>query len=136
MMSDHEISPEDLFRCRQCGDCCRGYGGTFLNDKEIDAIAGYLGLRVGRFRRKYCQTSGVQPVLAQAKNGYCVFFDGLCAIHPVKPKMCQKWPFIESVLVDVGNWHIMAQTCPGIETNVSEQALVKCVRAVLRGSLG
>jgi Fe-S-cluster containining protein len=130
-MSDDTLSPEDLFKCRQCGDCCRGYGGTFLADGEIDVIARFLDLDIDKFISDFCQVSGQRPMIAQGKNGYCVFWDGLCTIHPVKPQMCKKWPFIGSVLVDVGNWHIMADFCPGIETDASDQQVLDCVKKVL-----
>jgi len=32
--------------------------------------------------------------------------------------MCRCWPFIDSVLVDVENWHIMVASCPGIRTDI------------------
>ena len=39
-----ELTPEDLFTCRQCGDCCRGYGGTRLTSEDIAAIAAFTGI--------------------------------------------------------------------------------------------
>ena len=30
---------ETLFSCTLCGDCCKGYGGTYLSETDIDAIA-------------------------------------------------------------------------------------------------
>ncbi|MCJ7773643.1 MAG: YkgJ family cysteine cluster protein, partial [Desulfobacterales bacterium] len=64
----------------------------------------------------------------QNNNGYCVFWDGLCVIHPVKPRMCRAWPFIEGVLADVANWHIMEQFCPGIRTDMPDDMIVQYVR--------
>ena len=34
---------EAIFECQQCGDCCRGYGGTFVSKRDIDAIASFIG---------------------------------------------------------------------------------------------
>jgi Fe-S-cluster containining protein len=71
-------------------------------------------------------------VLAQGEDGYCVFAHrALCRIHPVKPRMCRAWPFIESVLRHPGNWKIMAGACPGMRTDVSEDTVVRCVKAAL-----
>ena len=45
-MTSDTIGPGrgDLFACRRCGDCCKGYGGTYITENEIDNIGRYLGL--------------------------------------------------------------------------------------------
>ena len=117
-------SPESLlFDCRQCGDCCRGYGGTYVSEEDIRRIAAYIGEDPARFIERYCQMSGRRPVLAQAANGYCVFWDKLCTIHPVKPRMCRRWPFIDAVLVDIQNWKSMGASCPGIRTDLPDDVV-------------
>jgi Fe-S-cluster containining protein len=110
-----------------CGDCCRGYGGTFVSLEDIQAIAAYLGADADRFVETYCRFSGSRPVLAQADNGYCIFWDRKCTIHPVKPRMCRQWPYLQSVLVDVGNWHAMAASCPGMRTDVGDDLVTAWV---------
>ena len=130
-----DVTPSDIFKCRQCGECCKGYGGTFVTEKEIKAIVDYLNIDPEHFVDKYCQVSGEKPVLAQDGNAYCVFWDGLCTIHPVKPRMCRNWPFIKSVLVDINNWHIMAALCPGIRTDFPDSAIKKCIRKELTKNL-
>ncbi len=123
------ITPADIFHCQQCGDCCRGYGGTFVTPADIENIARYIHTDVKCFVKDYCQMSGSRPVLAQGTNGYCVFWDKVCTIHPVKPKMCRRWPFIDSVLVDVENWYVMAASCPGIRTDFPAHVVTACVHA-------
>ena len=126
------MKPSDIFICKRCGDCCKGYGGTYLDEKDIAAIAEYIHMDLASFTKKCCQISGKKPVLAQGKDGYCIFWDGQCAIHPVKPRMCKAWPFIESVLIDIDNWHIMAALCPGIRTDASESKIKACVKKELQ----
>ena len=121
----------DIFECKKCGDCCKGYGGTFVTAKDIEAISAYIKTDPKTFVADYCRMSGNRPVLAQGKNGYCVFWDGQCTIHPVKPRMCKAWPFIKSVLADVNNWHIMAALCPGIRTDVPDNIVKACVKKEL-----
>jgi Fe-S-cluster containining protein len=133
MFSD-AVTAADLFNCHRCGNCCKGYGGTYLTEAEIGYISRYLGLDRNQFIRNYCQISGNKPLVAQGANGYCIFWDQLCTIHPVKPHLCQKWPFIESILVDVRNWQIMAATCPGMCTDFSDAQIQRCVRDVLTKS--
>ena len=126
-------NPEAIFTCRKCGECCRGYGGTFVSEKDIEAISRYLKIDSRRLIAEFCQLSGGKAVLAQGKNGYCLLWDKdkQCTIQPVKPEMCKKWPFIESILADVNNWRIMAALCAGIRTDVPGRLIKECVKKVL-----
>jgi Fe-S-cluster containining protein len=130
--SQEALTASDIFECRQCGDCCRGFGGTLVSEDDAVAIARHLDISTDRFLKTYCVRSGSGLVLAQGEDGYCVFANrALCQIHPVKPRMCRAWPFIESVLRDPGNWYIMAGACPGMRTDISEDTVVRCVKAAL-----
>jgi len=130
-----DVKPSDIFKCQQCGECCKGYGGTFVTEKEIEAITGYLNIDHKSFVDNYCQMSGGKPVLAQGRDAYCIFWDALCTIHPVKPRMCRNWPFIKSILVDINNWHIMAALCSGIRTDLPDSVVKECVRKELTKNL-
>ncbi len=125
------MKPSDIFNCKKCGDCCRGYGGTFVSLADVKAIAAYVGTDPDAFVANCCESSGGRPVLARAENGCCMFWDQVCTIHPAKPRMCKAWPFIESVLTDVANWHIMASVCPGMRTDVSDNVVRACVKEML-----
>ena len=127
MPSDTKARPE-IFKCQKCGDCCKGYGGTFLTGNDIKTIAEYIGTDPPTFIAKYSQLSGGKPILAQGPNGYCIFWDKFCTIHSVKPRMCSEWPFIKSVLVDVKNWHIMAGLWPGMRTDVIDNTIKACLK--------
>jgi hypothetical protein len=39
--------------------------------------------------------------------------------------MCRKWPFIESLLIDIDNWFLMADSCPGMNRTISPEVLIK-----------
>lgn len=123
-----------LFQCQCCGQCCRGFGGTYVSDADIEAIAAHLDCAAPAFRARYLCRSGSRLVLAQGGDGYCVFWDGgLCDIHAVKPLMCRRWPFIPAVLKDVANWHAMATTCPGMRTDLPDETIRAVVARVLAG---
>ncbi|QTA83182.1 Putative zinc- or iron-chelating domain-containing protein [Desulfonema limicola] len=127
-----ENEPE-IFECRQCGECCKGYGGTYISQKDIQAIADYIKVSPQEFLSRYCRQSGSKTVIAQAENGYCIFWkDKICTIHPVKPEMCRQWPFIQSVIKDVNNWRIMAGMCPGMRTDVSDERIIQSVKQKLK----
>ena len=131
-MSSDYTQDAEIFKCQKCGACCKGYGGTFLNRKDIQAIAKYIKTDLQSFITDYCQLSGGRPILAQGKNGYCIFWDKHCLIHPVKPRMCKTWPFLKSVLVDVDNWQIMAASCPGIRSDVADSIIREWVRKEMK----
>jgi len=99
--------------------------------RDIQNIAQYLGISRHRLIAEYCQRVGKDLHLAQKSDGYCIFWDRLCTIHPVKPRMCKAWPFIESVLAEPYNWQIMAGMCPGINPDVPIEPLKACVRKQL-----
>jgi hypothetical protein len=126
-----DLKPQDLFRCTRCGDCCRGFGGTYVSRKDIQAIAAFLATDFSDVIARSCHRSGGRYLLAQRADGYCVFWDGVCTIHPVKPRMCRRWPFIASVVADAINWSIMAAFCPGMRTDVPLDRVQACVRKVL-----
>jgi uncharacterized protein len=126
------LTPDDLFHCTRCGDCCRGYGGTYVTADDIAAIAAFVGCPAEDFTARYCRMSGHRPLLAQRADSYCIFWDGQCTIHPVKPRMCRRWPFIASIDSDPLNWAIMAGSCPGMRTGVPPERVRECVRKVLR----
>jgi Fe-S-cluster containining protein len=109
-----------IFACTRCGECCRGFGGTFVTQDDIRRIAAHIRRDPVQVQQTMCQPAGRGWVLAQAPNGFCIFWDKLCTIHPVKPRMCRRWPFIEAVLVDIVNWHSMGASCPGIRTDAPE----------------
>lgn len=124
----------DLFACTQCGACCKGYGGTYVTPADIAVIADFILVSPDEFEKRYCVPSGHRLLLAQREDGYCIFWDQNCTIHPVKPRMCRKWPFIESLLVDIINWQIMADSCPGMQHSVSEDTLKAYVQRQLATS--
>ncbi|MGD8700909.1 MAG: YkgJ family cysteine cluster protein [Desulfosarcina sp.] len=127
-----EDACKPLFSCTRCGDCCKGYGGTYLTEGDIDAIAGFIGVQRDRFKTEYTCKSGERRVIAQGDNGYCIFWDKVCTIHAVKPDMCRQWPFIRSILVEVANWRAMASTCPGMNADALDDHIRDCVEKALK----
>ena len=120
---------EKVFDCTQCGDCCQGFGGTYLSENDIQSICELISVDREEFIAEYCTRSGSRLVLRQRSDGYCIFWDKLCTIHTVKPAMCRRWPFLRSVLVDEINWQSMASMCPGIRTEVAMDNVRACIAA-------
>ncbi len=122
----------EFFECQKCGECCKGYGGAFVSDHDLTRISQYLDITPERFLYNYCDWSGGRPLIKTAESGYCIFWDELCTIHKIKPRMCKIWPFIDSILVDTSNWAVIKSMCPGIRDNGNLDDLVKCVKMVIQ----
>ena len=125
----------DLFTCQICGKCCRGFGGTYVDEENIRAIARFTGCSEKQLRASHITRSGDKFVIGQATDGFCLFFDHEtmgCAIHPVKPRMCASWPFIPALLKDIQNWKIMANSCPGINADAPEDQIISMTLKVLK----
>ena len=127
---------EQVFNCTQCGDCCRGFGGTYLAEEDIQAICKLKAIDRREFVTEYCSRSGSRLVLRQRSDGYCIFWDQLCTIHAVKPRMCRRWPYLKSVLVDEINWRSMASMCPGIRTDVAMDQVRSCIETYSQAESG
>lgn len=130
-------NPDDqnLFDCKMCGDCCQGFGGTYVTEKDIESIAAYIGSDPDTVRSRFCRMSGRRRLLAQRRDGYCVFWDQVCTIHTVKPRMCRRWPYIPSVLADPVNWRIMAGSCPGIRADAPVSVVQEAVQQKLEAEV-
>ena len=122
-------TPGDIFSCQQCGRCCTGFGGTYVTDKDIVRISAYITADPGTFVTSYCDMAGSRPVLTQGPDGKCIFFDAQkqCTIHPVKPRMCRAWPFLETLVKNPENWDAMASACPGMKPQVPREDLMRIV---------
>ncbi len=122
---------QDIFECKLCGDCCKGFGGTYVTKQDILNIAQFIQSDPDKFTDQYCDPSGSRHVLTRGEDGRCLFFDSVkqCTIHPVKPYMCKAWPFIAAVIKHPENWNIMANSCPGMKKDIPYDALIKIVSA-------
>ena len=121
------MDTSEIFSCTLCGQCCEGFGGTLVTPFDIKAIAAFVGLDAKTFEERYCRSSGLGTVLAQGEDNRCVFFEKVCTIHPVKPRMCRRWPFIPAVVREPSNWPLMAANCPGMKKDADLSLVVQIV---------
>ena len=120
----------DVFKCLECGACCKGFGGTYISEDDIKKISQHINIDPEIFLTRYCVVSGSKHLLAQGKDDSCIFYDKekQCTIHPVKPYMCKAWPFIKTIMSNPENWNIMANSCPGMKKDVPHEILKKIVQ--------
>ncbi|HCY85309.1 MAG TPA: YkgJ family cysteine cluster protein [Desulfobacteraceae bacterium] len=128
-MDVKELTARDIFECRLCGQCCNGFGGTYITRSDIENIAAFIKADPATFVETYCDMSGSRPVLTLNHEGTCIFFDPdkQCTIHPVKPYMCRAWPYIKTIIKNPENWDIMANSCPGMRKGIPGKDLQRIV---------
>ncbi|MBU1741148.1 MAG: YkgJ family cysteine cluster protein [Proteobacteria bacterium] len=122
---------DPVFNCQQCGWCCRGEGGIALDEKRVGRLASYLGLPVERLLARFCHRRDGQWYVAAGRDGYCLFFDHSipgCAVHPVKPEICELWPYFPGNVANREGFEVAKNNCPGIGRDVTHEAFVANAR--------
>ena len=108
---------KEVFACQVCGNCCRGEGGIFINYRQAEILARFLGLPVDDFIERYTNPRhGLLDIKTDA-DGFCLFHDRqkhICGVHEVKPDMCRDWPFFHGMLAEPEGFKIAKFNCPGI----------------------
>lgn len=116
MSESHEV-----FECRQCGDCCFGRGGVRLTAEEAEGVAVYLDLKPAELARLYLAPGEPPWEIRPDLEGYCLFrqASGLCLIHPVKPPVCRRWPFLPGPMAEESAFLDAREACPGLRRDAS-----------------
>jgi hypothetical protein len=103
------------FSCRRCGGCCVGEPGTiYVSRPEIEKIAAFLELSVGRFTRQYLYPFRDSHSIKEDEHGRCLFFENGCTIYDIRPLQCRTFPFWFSNMRSEARWRRVARQCPGI----------------------
>jgi len=110
------------FECQACGGCCSGPGEGYIwvTRPEMEIIADFLKLTVGRVRREYLRRVGLRTTIIERQTTKdCIFLQSSagrreCTIYAVRPSQCRSWPFWPENLAGPGAWNKAAQKCPGI----------------------
>ena len=87
------------FKCNGCGDCCKHRGDIFLSPPDVYYICRYLKISVDTFMDTYATRNGIELCIKDKGDTErtCAFYGTQigCLIHPIKPKTCYMYPFIE-----------------------------------------
>lgn len=84
------------FRCRSCGNCCRGGGIVEVSADEAIAICRHLGVTLRHFKRELARPYGEGYILRDRPGPLkeCIFLENnRCQVHDVKPQQCRDYPF-------------------------------------------
>jgi len=117
-----------VFSCRQCGECCQGERGILVTAAENQAMAAHLSLSPEDFAARYLVATAMGLQLA-SKNGACILQqDGLCQVHPVKPRICREWPFLQALLNDADEFEAAKGACPGLAAEAGHEEFIEAAR--------
>ncbi|MBI2490013.1 MAG: YkgJ family cysteine cluster protein [Candidatus Brocadiales bacterium] len=104
-----------VFECQRCGRCCRGEPGVvWVNKREMDEIAKFLGITRESFARSYLRSINGRYSLIEYGSGDCIMYDNGCRIYSVRPCQCRTFPFWTSNLENREGWEKLKKTCPGV----------------------
>lgn len=112
---------EEVFNCKQCGQCCKGRGGIVLSDKDLVRLAAFLKCSAQDVINSYGEYSNGKLKIRTGEDGSCVFFSPVssCTVHEGKPDICRAWPFFRGNLLDELSLAMARDFCPGINGEVS-----------------
>jgi len=117
-----------VFLCRQCGECCRGERGILVTPAELTAMASHLGLPLEEFTARCLVDTPLGPQVATL-NGVCILqTDGLCRVHPVKPRICREWPFLQALLEHADEFAAAKEACPGLAQDATHDEFILAAR--------
>ncbi|MGC1481912.1 MAG: YkgJ family cysteine cluster protein [Chthoniobacterales bacterium] len=94
-MAEASKGSDERWACQRCGNCCRWPGFVRLTERDIVAIAEYLGVSEDAFIQHHTRLRPKRDGLAllDKENGECAFLDGIdCTIQTVKPEQCRGFP--------------------------------------------
>ncbi len=105
------------FECTQCGICCSGEPGyVWVDQPEIDAMAGAMQLTVDEFEKQFIRKVGSDKSLKEYPDGDCILLDPqqrTCMVYQARPIQCRTWPFWDSTIETEKDWKETCEACPG-----------------------
>lgn len=84
-----------VFKCQQCGACCRWPGNVLLTDADVSRLASAMQLSEEELIRNYTELAGNrrQLTLTERADGSCVLLEGsACRFYEARPEQCRIYP--------------------------------------------
>lgn len=105
----------------------------YLSQLDLERLAGFFDMPVGRFVRRYTRLIKGRRVLNDAPSGReCVFLkDNACSVYEARPTQCRTYPWWLRNLQDEDSWREAAAFCEGIDHPAAtvvpaEEILAQC----------
>ena len=109
---------EKIFKCTLCGFCCQGETTVSLDKADQKRMAESLSLQPRDLEARFLKITK-NIVQMKTEDGHCIFYKDGCTVHAGRPWRCAQWPLVPALLDDEDNFHIISDSCPGINKNIS-----------------
>ena len=120
----------DIFTCTRCGFCCHGETTVSLDEDDRKRMVRALNRPEEEVRLSFWRISG-NVVQMKTIDGHCIFYENGCSVHEGRPRRCGEWPLHPSILLDEANFYAIADSCPGINKNLSYRQFCQVLRELL-----
>jgi Fe-S-cluster containining protein len=99
-----QIAAQVLFRCENCGECCRGEGYALVDEADVQEIARTLGIRPNQARDRFTdpdpgKNRGCRILKSRGPERSCCLLDQQakrCKIYNHRPRICRTFPMINA----------------------------------------
>lgn len=99
-----QIAAQVLFRCENCGECCRGEGYALVDEADVQEIARTLGIRPSQARTRFTnpdpgKNPGCRILKSIGPERSCCLLDlqaKRCRIYSHRPRICRIFPMINA----------------------------------------
>ncbi|MBU1565389.1 MAG: YkgJ family cysteine cluster protein [Proteobacteria bacterium] len=120
-----------IFSCQRCGVCCQGDTTISLNEGDRQRMARALVMPESEACKKFWRTTG-STVQMKTVESHCIFYEQGCKVHEARPWRCAQWPLHPAILTDENNFLTIANSCPGINKNISYRQFCEILQEILK----
>jgi len=103
-----------------------------MTGRDCRRMAEHLGLAEAELEARYLERRDGKLGLRSRGDGFCMFFDQGCGVHPARPDVCRAWPFFRGNLVDSSSWEMIQDYCPGVNAALGHAEFARQGRKYLR----
>lgn len=96
-----------------------------LTAKDQQRLAGHLGISLEDFLAAHTDGKAGKIRLGVREDGFCLFFQDGCGVHPARPDVCRAWPFFRGNLLDASSWELALEYCAGINPRLTHEQFVR-----------
>ncbi|MCK9441003.1 MAG: YkgJ family cysteine cluster protein [Methanothrix sp.] len=99
-----QIAAQVLFRCENCGECCRGEGYALVDEADLHEIARTLGISPSKARARFTdpdpeKNPGCRILKSIGPERSCCLLDAQakrCTIYNHRPRICRTFPMLNA----------------------------------------
>jgi uncharacterized protein len=99
-----QIAAQVLFRCENCGECCKGEGYALVDEADVQEIAGTLGIRPSQARARFtdpdpARNPGCRILKSIGSDRSCCLLDPQarrCTVYSHRPRICRTFPMLNA----------------------------------------